>query len=335
MRFLLAVGTTKTAEIDGISAAGTTPAQMRHTPPADAEIVTYGTTVTAPVMPVSPAGCPTPAVVTRAVRELRDFAVASIDAGLAAPTAAPTISIDATPGGDVREPTPVAAAEQILESARALGQALPEDELVIGESIPGGTTTALGVLAALGEPYSVSSSLAENPLELKRAVVDDGLTASNIDRGESAMEPVRALRAMGDPVLATVTGLAHGGLTAGKSITLAGGTQMIAVAALLRHAGVEDDLRLATTPFVAADPSADIAPAAADLDLELTVTDPDVAETSNEILARYEAGEAKEGVGMGGALMLAEQANIPMETVRDRISSIARDLTANPPTHGS
>ncbi len=335
MRFLIVVGTTTTAEIDGISAAGRTPEQMRQTPSADAEIISYGTTVTAPVVPVSPSGCPTPAVVTRAVAELGEVDIALVDAGLAAPTGAPTISIDARPGRDIRGPTPVPDADAIRESAQELGSRLPDEELVIGESIPGGTTTALGVLTALGEPYSVSSSLTENPLTLKRTVVEEGLAASNLERGESANDPEAALRQMGDPVLAATTGIAQGGLLADKTITLAGGTQMIAVAALLRHADVDTDLRVATTPFVAADPTADITAAARDLDVELTVTDPGFDETANEILARYAAGEAKEGVGMGGALLLADRSNIPMETVRDRITFIASELTANQPPHGA
>ena len=38
------------------------------------------------------------------------------------------------------------------------------DCLVIGESIPGGTTTALAVLKALGFDAKVSSSIPNNPM---------------------------------------------------------------------------------------------------------------------------------------------------------------------------
>ena len=68
-RLVLCAGTTRTAEIDGISAAGADPELMAHTPSADGEILVYGRPVRAPVVPVSPTGCPTPAVVTRAVVE--------------------------------------------------------------------------------------------------------------------------------------------------------------------------------------------------------------------------------------------------------------------------
>ena len=43
------------------------------------------------------------------------------------------------------------------------------DLIVVGESIPGGTTTALAVLRALGidARFKVSSSMPENPHNLK------------------------------------------------------------------------------------------------------------------------------------------------------------------------
>ena len=80
MRLILVAGATRTAEVEGITAAGASRDLLVHTPSADAEIVSYGDTIRAPVTPVSPSGCPTPAVVTRAVRELLGFDVAVVDA---------------------------------------------------------------------------------------------------------------------------------------------------------------------------------------------------------------------------------------------------------------
>lgn len=104
MRLVLVGGTTRTARIDGISAAGTAPELLAHTPIADLEVVAYGRPVRAPAVPVSPTGTPTPAEVTRAVRELVDVDVLAVDAGLARRTGAPTVDVGASPGGDVREP---------------------------------------------------------------------------------------------------------------------------------------------------------------------------------------------------------------------------------------
>ncbi|RCU46646.1 nicotinate-nucleotide--dimethylbenzimidazole phosphoribosyltransferase [Haloplanus salinus] len=314
-RFVLVAGTTKTARIDGISAAGADPDLVAHTPSADAELLEYGQLVRAPSLPVSPTGCPTPAAITRAVRERVGFETLVVDAGLAEPTGAPTVGVGAKPGRDVREPDPVPTAPGAWVAAHELGGALPDDELVIGETIPGGTTTALGVFRALGvggggskadypAGVPVSSSLPENPLDLKREVIEDAFVASDLAPGDAAYRPERAVRFLGDPVLATIAGLTAGALESGTEVILGGGTQMLAAAALVRHAGVAAPLSVATTAYVA---DADVDAAAAALDCDLVVTDPGF-EGRDDPLARYAAGEAKEGAGMGGALLLAERA---------------------------
>jgi len=119
------------------------------------------------------------------VRELVGFEFVGVDAGLAVPTA-PT-------GAQVRRgvPRPAATcatgarppdAAAIFEAARGLvpeivesrnasdGDDVDADDdrelLVVAETIPGGTTTALGVLTALGErPPAVSSRCRRNPLK--------------------------------------------------------------------------------------------------------------------------------------------------------------------------
>ena len=330
-RFVLVGGNTATARIDGISAAGAAPEVMVHTPAADLEIVEYGRPVRAPVVPVSPTGCPTPAVVTRAVRELLGFETLAVDAGLAAETDAPTVATGASTGADVRDARAVPDADAAFERGRELGRSLLDDALAVGETVPGGTTTALGVLAALGERPSVSSSLPDNPLALKRRVVDEGLTASDLAEGGAAGDPVAALRSVGDPVLAVVAGLTVGAAETDTDVLLAGGTQMAAAAALARHAGVDAPLSLATTSFVASDDSADVAGLAADLGVELTVTDPGFERLTHPATDAYVAGEAKEGVGMGGALALADRAGVPMADVRDRLVTVYDRLVDEPP----
>lgn len=322
MRFVFVAGSTETARIDGISAAGATPVAMAHTPSADLEIVTYGQPVDTPVVPVSPSGCPTPAVVTRAVAELLGFEQIAVDAGLARSTSAPTVSMGVAPGRDVREATPVPDAAHAFETARGLGRQLPDAKLIVGETVPGGTTTALGVLTALGERPMVSSSLPENPVVLKETVVETALDASGLSAGATAGDPVETLRCMGDPVLATVCGLVVGATESGSDVTLAGGTQMAAAAALVRHAGVDVPLSLATTVFVAEDESIAIETLATDLSLDVTITDPGFDRLDHPATNAYVAGEAKEGVGMGGALALADRAGLPMATVRERVVEV-------------
>lgn len=326
-RVVLVAGTTATAAIDGISAAGANPDVMGHTPSADAEIVVYGSTVRSPVVPVSPTGCPTPAVMTRAVREVLGFDLTVLDGGLAKPTAAPTVTVGARPGGDIRDSDPVSTAPGAYAAARQFGRRIPDEEVVVAETIPGGTTTALGVLAALGERETVSSSLPENPLGRKRDVVEEGLTASGLDRGDAAGDPKLALREMGDPVLATAAGFAHGALETDTAVTFGGATQLLAVVALLRHAGIEHRLPLATTTFVAADATAGVEQLATELDVSLTVTDPGFDGVDHPAMAAYQRGEAKEGVGMGGTLALADRAGMSMEKVREGIRTVYERVT--------
>jgi len=328
MRVLLVGGVTRTAGIDGISAAGANPDVMVHTPSADMEIVEYGGTVRSPVVPVSPSGCPTPAVVTRAVRDHVPFETLVVDAGLSKPTGAPSVTIGGAPGDDIRTADPVPTAPATMERAREFGRALPDDEVVLGETIPGGTTTALGVLTALGEDVTVSSSLPENPLALKREVVDEALSASGLSPGDAAGDPERAVRRVGDPVLAAVCGLTVGLVEGGTAVTLGGGTQMIAAAALARHAGLTEAVSLATTSFVAADDSANVADAADSLALDLTVTDPGFEATDHPAMDAYVAGEAKEGVGMGGALALAAREGVPMADLRASLAERYEALLA-------
>lgn len=332
-RFVLCAGSTRTAAIDGISAAGADADLMAHTPSADAEILTYGEPVRAPVVPVSPTGCPTPAVVTRTVIDRLGVDTTVVDAGLAEPTAAPTVTVGARVGDDIRKRDPVPCAPGAFAAARQFGRKLPDDELFLAETVPGGTTTALGVLTALGEAdvlgdRTVSSSLPENPLALKREVVDEALEASALDPGDAEGEPLVALRRAGDPALAVLCGIAAGALETDTAVTLAGGTQLVAASACLRHGGYDGPLGLATTSFISDDPSVDLDHAAAELDLSVTVTDPEFTD-DHPAMAAYERGEAKEGAGMGGALALADRTRLPMVDVRSGLRAVYDDLLAD------
>ncbi|QSG15854.1 nicotinate mononucleotide-dependent phosphoribosyltransferase CobT [Halapricum desulfuricans] len=317
----LVVGTTETATIEGISAAGADPEAMAHTPAADAELIAYGDVLEAPAVPVSPSGCPTPALVTRAVRDLVGFDLVTIDAGLGVETAAPTVSLGDRAGNDIRKPTAVPDAASLWERGRRYGRRLPADRLVLAESVPGGTTTALAVSEALGVDLSVSSSLPENPIDRKRAVVTAALATSGYSPGELAGQPREALAAVGDPVLAVLAGTAAGALESETDLLLAGGTQQLAVVGLLRAAGIDQPVSVATTPFIAEDPSANVREAAERLGVEVLVTDPGFDRESGTVFERYRAGEAKEGAGMGGALATAAREDVSMERVRTRIAT--------------
>lgn len=325
-RFAVVAGTTETAAIDGISGIGTTPELIAHTPRADLEIVEYGRVVDSPVVPIDPDGGPTPAVVTRVAHELLGFETTLVDAGMAEDGPVPTVTVGETSGEDIRNVDPVPNAADVYRSARRLGRSFPEERLFVGETIPGGTTTALGVLTALGEDIGVSSSLPENPVELKRRVVDSALDSNELAEGDAANAPLDAVQSAGDPVLAGVAGLAVGALSTGTEVTLAGGTQMLAAAALVRHAGVTSPLSVATTSFIADDESTDLRSAADRLDVSMTVSRPRFDGRNHVALERYRSGEPKEGVGMGGALALLDDAEVSASQFTDAVVEISDRL---------
>ncbi|MEZ3143823.1 nicotinate-nucleotide--dimethylbenzimidazole phosphoribosyltransferase [Halobaculum sp. MBLA0143] len=324
---VVVAGTTATGEIEGISAAGGDPAAAVHTPVADTEILTRGRVRSAATLPVGPNGCPTPAVLSRAVVETLGLETLVVDAGLAASPATQTRRVADRSGADIREAVAVPDAAGTYDRARAVGRSLSADRVVIGETVPGGTTTAMAVLRALGRPTAVSSSLPDNPTALKNTVVADALAASGIAPGDLAGRPLAAVRAVGDPVLPAVAGVVRGATATDTTVVLGGGTQMAAVAALLRGLGVETPLRAATTAYVAADETADLARLGTALSLAWTVTDPALAELGDHpVAAGYAAGAGKEGVGAGGALAVADEAGA-LAAVRSRVERVYERLS--------
>lgn len=320
-RLVLVAGTTATAQRSGLSAAGATADSLDHTPSLDATLLATGTIGPGTAPPMSPTGCPTPAVVSRAVRELVELPLTVVNAGLIVGTAAPTTSVGASPGADIAASEAVPDAAGIISRGDHLGRRLP-GPLVIGETIPGGTTTALAVQHALGESVGVSSSLVRNPLDAKRSVVAAGLAASDIEPGDCTGRPIDAIRLVGDPVLAATVGLVRGALAVGTPVTLAGGTQQLTAAIALRHGGCPDPITLATTRYVVDDPAVDLRSATDQFDVDLVVTDPGLDRSSDPGLRRYGVGEAKEGVAMGGAVAEARRAGIEQEQLLLQIEAV-------------
>ncbi|MBX9695060.1 MAG: hypothetical protein K2Z81_21930, partial [Cyanobacteria bacterium] len=111
------------------------------------------------------------------------------------------------------------------------------DLIVVSECVRGGSTTAMAVLTALGfdAGNSVSSSLQQANHEFRGNIVRQGLERAMIDLGTSsgAVSALAVIAAVGDPMQPFAAGLAIGASRRSK-VLLAGGSQMIAVYALLR-----------------------------------------------------------------------------------------------------
>lgn len=296
----LVLGNTLLSTVPGISGAGPTPEKTLLTPNLDAELVGTGCITSQQARPNTPTGCPTPATITRSMVALAGLEPVFVNAGLVHRPTVPCLDVYGDPGGDPRTGDAVPDAEALYRRGIQAGRILSSwsDLLVLGECVPGGTTTALCVLRGLGYPARVSSSYAANPHNLKDEVCDIAL-ARIAESGD--LTPLGIVRAAGDPMIAVAAGIAAG--YRGRTV-LAGGTQMLAVAAVLRALGHPLPV-LATTAYVRDDPSANFAEILAAVGAKAFYLDPDFGTLGHAGLARYCIGEVKEGMGAGGAIFLA------------------------------
>lgn len=320
------LSTTDTAKIPGISAAGKNPEMTEYTPPGDAELVTLGAPKCINEPPMTPSGAPTPAVLTRASMELTGVPFLFVDAGLRIRPDIPLLNVGALPAADIRTGCAVSDPEGVFQRSLLLGEQLGEvfDFVVIGESVPGGTTTALGVLQALGYDGRVSSSFPENPSNIKQQVVEEAMQKNHVSFGDLKDDPLRAVELFGDSMMPAVAGLVRG--LSGIDTVLAGGTQMMAVLALIKHLGIKGRIAIATTRFVAEDRSASFLDTVNQLGYQAYISDPGFQRARFEGLRMYEQGDVKEGVGAGGAMFLADILGIQQEDFRDKADEICTKL---------
>lgn len=298
--FCSILANTMLSVVPGISGAGPTPEKTLLTPVLDAELIAKGAITSVPARPDTPTGCPTPASITRSIMELCGTRALFINAGLSHLPTVPCMDVYGEAGNDPRFMDAVPRAEALFQSGESLGEFLSRmcDLLIVGECVPGGTTTALCVLRALGYPARVSSSFIENPVKMKEEVWN--AVAGRI-RAEGVESPMDILRCCGDPMIPVCAGM---GSTCTRRIVLAGGTQMLAVAAVMKAMEIPLPL-VATTAYVRDDPSANFCEITERIGVEVVYVDPGFGDLGHSGLARYCIGEVKEGMGAGGAMLMA------------------------------
>ncbi len=333
--FISVIGVTETAKIPCISAAGKNPEITDYTPPADVELLHLGKCKCIPGVPVTPDGIPTPALITMSALKLADIPCLVVNAGLKVTPHVPFLDLGGKPGRDIRTGKALDNAEEVMARAKIAGENLAKtaDYLVIGESIPGGTTTALGVLLAMGIDAKgrVSSSMPNNPHELKIKTVEEGLKASGAKAGDFAQDPIKAVSSVGDPMIP-----AHAGLVLGAAakvpVIMAGGTQMTAALAVVKasNPAVLDNVAVGTTRWVITDKTSDLKGLVAEIaDVALLAADLNFGESGFDGLKAYEAGIVKEGVGAGGAAiaaMLKSKGSITKEVLLREIEKNYKQL---------
>ena len=188
--FAMVMSYTETCEIPGLSAAGASIDSFKLTPPADAEYLHYGYCKTLRGIPVTPDGKPTPAVMTKAALESASIPHMVISAGSSVTPQLPYVEAGLKPGRNirVRDAMTIADVVHAMDRGRIVGRSMAPlaDCIIIGESIPAGTTTAMAVLYGLGFHLRVSSSMPENPVRLKEDVMCDAFmrVAAQKERGD-------------------------------------------------------------------------------------------------------------------------------------------------------
>ncbi len=323
--FVCILANTETAKIPNISAAGKSPLLTDYTPAADAELVETGYAISLSEPAMTPSGAPTPAVLTRASMLLTEIPCLFINCGLRIRPKVPAMDINAQPGGDIRKANAVPEALDIYKKSKALGNKLSNfsDFVIIGESVPGGTTTALGMMKALGYDGKVSSSFPHNPLDLKNSVVSEGMKNAGITFGSLRNKPLHAVECLGDPMMAAAAGLVDGLDT--KTV-LAGGTQMVAVLGIIKHLDLKRDVSIATTCYVADDPSANFREMTDIMGYQAFTANPGFGNSSFQGLRMYERGDVKEGVGAGGAMFASAMAGFSQKEFREKTEEVCESI---------
>ncbi len=308
--FLLVIANTQLIEINGISSAGANKELIPYTAVLDAEYLWYRQVISKEFIPVDPQGHPSPVVITRACYELANFPLLIANAGVFNKPDIPIININETPGKRIDKEDGVTNVKEIFEKSIKIGKELSKivNHLYIAESVPGGTTTAMAILKALGYPYKTSSSGPTNPINIKQKIVEQAFKRKNIKEASLIKKPLKAIKYFGDPMIATVCGISVG---FNKRITLCGGTQMLAVAGLLK--ALKFDIKrteVATTKYVAYDKNAEFFKTAQAIGIKTEVAMIDFSKSRFKGLSDYEKGYIKEGVGAGGAFIYAQRSGI-------------------------
>ena len=332
---LYVIGSTLTSTIPNISIAGTIPIATLFTPALDVEYVTFGKPVTVDIIPTTPEGIPTPAIITRMALKLSKIPFMVINSGVFTTPKIPIITLPSKEVGkriDIENALPAGTSKSLFNESKALGETFGRlaDVVLIGESIPGGTTTAMAILEALGYEGRnlISSSMKMNPLSIKEEVVNKALK-----RLRNFEDPFVVNDVVGDPVHISIAGLALGILATNRYVVLAGGTQMLAVLALMKSITPTFNQRkvmLATTKWIINDKGKEIIKFINDITphISLTYINLSFEDAPFPGLKAYEEGFVKEGVGAGGTALLAIAKGAKVDELKEQIYNEYRRITS-------
>lgn len=312
--FIFILSHSETSKIPGLTVAGENIEMVKYTPAADAEYIHFGKCKCINSIPATPDGKPTPAIITKTALELSNIPITVIDSGSAVKPNLPYVDIHSKFGKNILEEKALQYADvvQNFEMGKIVGKQLSKlnDVVILGESIPAGTTTALGVLQAMGINAfdKMSSSMPNNPHALKNKIIEKALKRSNLKFGDCINDPLNAISHVGDPFMPTIAGIASELIGQDKKIILAGGTQMCCIVAILKSLNVplKNNICIGTTTYLINDSLADPM-GLIDQIFELPIFYVDLNLQFSKIpgLKAYSEGFVKEGAGAGGSAISA------------------------------
>jgi len=330
--FMLSLSNTQTADIPGITQAGI-PGVIYLTPTLDGEFVATGQIFSLKEIAKTPTGVPTPALITRAIYLLNPFeTVEFLNLGLKVEPKVPNTiyHFDIDPSGRIDEGANIDAKDVFEKGFKFAKEYILDGEyLILAESVPSGTTTATTTALALGYDAEkfFSSSFKKVPNSIRKTTIEKSL--SNIKKDDTIFD---RLSKVSDNMLIFNAGFILG--CRGRfDVVLAGGTQMAGVLlvanSLARELGIELELNncaLCTTKWVANDKNSDIKALLKMLDFKVDsyYADFDFEYSNHPALKLYDEGEAKEGVGAGGALVYGLLNGLSKESITKKIESFLR-----------
>ena len=331
--FMLALSNTKTANIDGITQAGI-PGMIHLTPTLDSEFVCTGEVRSLENIAETPKGVPTPALITRGVHLLSSYGrVELLDLGLEVKPKVDYFkvhSFEIEPSDNIAKGAKINA-ETLFQKGVEFGKSYKcQDEyIILGESVPSGTTTAMAT--AIGLKYKAdhafSSSFKTVPNDIREKTLK--LALSHLEEKDDIFA---VLSKLSDNMLVFNAGFILG-LNNRVPLVLAGGTQMacllLIVNRILKLMGgtmSTTNLSLCTTKWVAKDENSDIKALLELLQFPINAyySDFDFSLSSHPALKLYDQGEAKEGVGAGGALMYGFLNGLTKEQITKKVEDFLR-----------
>ena len=340
MAFFLILAGSRTAEIEGISAAGSTPVSRRYTAVADAELLLRGPLFPKrwPLPPL-PAGV-SPALISYVASRFLKIKPTVISAGLLQSPPFNHVSLESPEIGPARclssgNAMEITRVKLLLDGGFKIGKKLKKS-LLVTECVPGGTSTAFAVLSGLGINVNglISGSYRNPPTELKKKLVNQGLKAANLKKNPSS---VALMAAVGDPFQPIAVGLLMGAIESGQDVLLGGGCQMLAVLALALNE-IEPESRfefvgkilIGTTSWLVDETLSsaknrnsfihlmDHVASHFKINLLGLASGYRFNESNQKVLRDYEIGYVKEGVGAGALSLLAQIKGLTQKEMVER-----------------